>query len=123
MIVRRTLLRLWRRRRLQRDLEMELAFHRDMARQQANPVALGNVARVQEEALDLWRFTIIEDFWRDAIYAIRSLGRTPGFAAIAILTLALGIGANTAIFSLLHRLMLESLPVRQPTQLVELLTD
>jgi len=123
MNLRRTLLRLWRRRRLQHDLEAELAFHQDMAREQANSIPLGNVSRIQEEALDLWRFTFIEDFGRDVMFAVRSLRRTPGFAAIAILTLALGIGANTAIFTLIDRVMLESLPVRRPSQLVELLTD
>ena len=65
----------------------------------------------------------MEDFWRDVKYAVRSLRRTPGFAAIAILTPALGIGANTAIFTLIDRVMLESLPVRQPEQLIEFLSD
>src|SRR6185369_3555751 len=92
-----------------------------LARQHENPVALGNVVLIQEEARDLWRFAPIEDFWRDVLYALRPLGRTPAFAAVAILTLALGIGANTAIFTLLHRVMLASLPVRQPEQLIEVL--
>src|SRR5262249_8270942 len=121
--LRRILLKLWRRRRLQRDLEAELAFHRALSREHANPIPLGNVARIQEEALDLWRFTFIEDFWRDVMYAIRGLRHTPGFTAIAILTLSLGIGANTAIFTLMDRVMLESLPVRQPEQLIEFLAN
>jgi putative ABC transport system permease protein len=121
--IRRILLKLWRRRRLQRDLEAELAFHRELSTRHANPIPFGNVTRIQEDALDLWRFAFIEDFCRDFMYAIRSLRRTPGFSAIAILTLAGGIGANTAIFTLLDRVMLESLPVRQPSRLIELLTD
>jgi predicted permease len=121
-MLRRIFLKLWRRRRLQRDLEAELAFHRDLSRENANPIPLGNVGRIQEEALDLWRFAFIEDFWRDVMYAIRSLRHTPGFTAIAILTLSLGIGANTAIFTLMDRVMLESLPVRQPDQLIEFLS-
>jgi hypothetical protein len=68
---------------------MELAFHRDLAREHANPIGLGKAARVQEEARDLWRFNILEDFARDVLYAMRSFVRAPTFAVIAILTLAL----------------------------------
>jgi predicted permease len=123
MILRRILLKLRRRSRLHRDMEAELAFHRDLAREQNNPIGLGNVTLIQEEARDLWRFSLLEDFCRDVVFAIRSLRRAPGFTAIAILTLALGIGANAAIFTLLHRVMLAPLPVQDPDRLVELLVD
>jgi putative ABC transport system permease protein len=123
MMFRRILLKLWRRRRLERDIESEIALHRDLARQAGNPIGLGNVTRIQEEARDLWRFTLVEDFWRDVFFAIRSLRRAPGFAVIATLTLALGIGANTAMFTLLHRIMLSPLPVREPDRLIELLVN
>jgi len=59
--------------------------------------------------------------WQDIRFAVRTMGRTPGFTVVAILTLALGIGANTAVFSLISALMLRMLPVRDPGQLVELL--
>jgi hypothetical protein len=58
---------------------------------------------------------------QDVRYALRQLKKAPGFTAVAIVTLALGIGATTAIFSLVYALMLQSLPVRDPGQLVELL--
>jgi putative ABC transport system permease protein len=61
-------------------------------------------------------------FHNDVRYAFRMMRRAPGFTAVAVLSLALGIGANTAIFSLIHTLMLRLLPVRAPEQLVELLT-
>src|SRR5215510_5120138 len=122
-VFRRLLLKLSRRRRFEQDFEAEIAFHRDLAREQGNPVGLGHLGRIQEEARDLWRFTLLEDLWRDLGYALRFLRRSPGFTVVAILTLALGIGANTAIFTLLHRVMLASMPVRDPGQLIELLTS
>jgi len=121
MILRRVLLKLSRRRRLEEEMKAELAFHRDMAREHANPIGLGHMSGIEESARDLWRFTLVEDFWRDVVYALRSLGRSPGFAAIAVLTLALGIGANTAMFTLMHRIMLASLPVEEPEELIEVL--
>jgi predicted permease len=121
ILFRRILLKLRRRSRLERDMEAELAFHRQLAREHSNPIGLGNITRIQEEARDLWRFSLVEDFCRDVGYALRSFRRTPGFAVIAILTLALGIGANTAIFTLIHRVMLASLPVEEPRQLIEIL--
>ena len=60
----------------------------------------------------------IEDAWRDLRYAARSLGRSPGFTLVVVLSLALGIGANTAIFSVTDGLLLRMLPVRDPEQLV-----
>jgi putative ABC transport system permease protein len=59
--------------------------------------------------------------WPDIRYALRNMKRAPAFTAVAALSLALGIGANTAIFSVINSLMLRLLPVRQPRELVELL--
>src|ERR1039457_6143003 len=65
--------------------------------------------------------TALATLTQDVRYALRTMRRAPGFTAIALLSLGLGIGANTAIFSLIHALMLRLLPVRDPQQLVELL--
>src|SRR6266404_6831676 len=64
----------------------------------------------------------VANLWQNLHYAIRALGRNPGFTFFAILSLALGIGANTAIFTLINALLLRDIPVRQPERLVYLST-
>jgi putative ABC transport system permease protein len=96
----RFFLKLWRRRRLQQDLETELAFHREMSRRQSNYIPLGNTTVIKEEALDLWRFNLVENLWRDLRYAVRGLRRAPALVLSALLSLGLGIGVNAAMFSL-----------------------
>ncbi len=98
--MRRFLLKLSRRRRLQRDLETELAFHREMSGANQNSIPLGNSAMITENALDLWRFSLIENLWRDLVYAFRSLAHSRGLVFSALLSLGLGIGVNAAMFSL-----------------------
>ena len=77
----------------------------------------GNPALVREQARGTWSWTGVESLLRDLRYGVRTLRRSPGFAAVAILVMALGIGINTAIFSVVHHILLEPLPFPQSEQL------
>jgi putative ABC transport system permease protein len=79
----------------------------------------GGVAAVQEQYREQRRLPGLDVLAQDIRYALRTMGRAPGFTAIAVLTLALGIGANTAIFQVLYSLVIKPLPVRDPHQLVD----
>src|SRR5438874_5396491 len=83
---------------------------------------VGGVEKVREECRDASRVNWIQDFAQDLRYGARTLRKSPGFAAVAILILALGIGANTAIFSLVDTLVFRPLPVNEPSQLSFLLS-
>jgi predicted permease len=120
-------------RRAEQELDDELrAFletavdekmrHGGMTRDEALRAArieLGSAAAVKDRVRDVGWESAIESVWQDVRYGVRTLRRSPGFAATAIGILALGIGANTAIFSLLNAVMLRTLPVHEPAQLVE----
>jgi predicted permease len=118
-------------RRRERDLAAELESHLQLhiddnlragmseaeARRQAY-IRLGGVEAVKENWRDRRGFPAVEHLARDFVYAIRIAGRSPGFTIVAVLSLALGIGANTAIFSVTDALLLKSLPVEKPERLV-----
>lgn len=92
-----------------------------MSRQDALRAAraeLGSISAVKERVRDVGWEAPIENLWRDIRYGVRQLRRSPGFAVVAILTLAFGIGANTAIFSVINGLLLRPLPVSAPERLV-----
>jgi predicted permease len=119
------------RDRVERELDAEFRFHieervaaevaRGLSPQEARRVALlamDGIDQTKEACRDTRHTQAIEHFFRDVRYALRSLARSPAFATIAIVSLAAGMGANTAIFSIVDKLLLESLPVRNPRELV-----
>src|SRR4029453_19025476 len=83
---------------------------------------LGNVTLAVDEARDVWMIRTVDSVWQDVRIALRGLRKSPAFALVAIGTLALGIGANTALFSIFSSLILRPLPVRDPASLA-LLTN
>lgn len=106
---------LWKRRQLEQDLADEIAFH--VAMREGDTRNFGNPTRVKEDLHDMWTFQGVETFWQDLRYAARMLWRSPLFTLVAVGSLAIGIGANTAIFSLVNAIMLKSLPVPDPQEL------
>jgi predicted permease len=80
--------------------------------------AFGNVTRVIEDTRAVWSPTCLWQVWQDMRYAIRALRRNPGFTAVAVLSLSIGIGANAAVFSLIHAILLQDLAYRDPNRLV-----
>src|SRR5690349_2920458 len=104
------------RRRIERELAEEMETHREMmgerGRNFGNPVAL------MEEAREAWLWTWLSHLFQDLSYAGRQMIRAPGFTAIAVLSIGLGIGANTIIFSLINTILLGSLGFREPGRLV-----
>jgi len=118
------------RRRLERDLDDELRFHLEMRQEKAERVGLprgdassaarrrfGSPALVRERSRSAWTFAGLEEAGRDLRYACRTMARTPVFSAVAIATLAFGIGANTAVFSVVNGILLREMPYRNPENL------
>jgi predicted permease len=121
------------RSKFRRDLEDEMRLHLELRREKhiaagldanaARQAALrrfGNTTRLSEKSTMAWGWSWLETFLQDVGFGIRAMLRTPAITIVALISLALGIGANTSIFSFLDAIMLRSLPVKNPQQLVKL---
>jgi putative ABC transport system permease protein len=124
-----------KRRRLERDLEEELQFHLAKRAEKNRALGLGaedarvaarrrfgNVTLVKEDCRETWTFRWLDTLWQDVRYAARILAKNPGFAAVVIFSLALGIGANTAVFSAMNAVLLRALPYEHPETLATVWT-
>src|SRR5262245_26824673 len=124
---------LFRKRSMEQELDDELQFHlqhetealvaQGMSPEQARRAALkrfGTIEGTKEAYRDAQRLPIVESLVRDLGYSLRTLRQSPGFTAVAVISLALGIGANTAVFTIVNRALLTALPVKDPDQIVAL---
>jgi predicted permease len=120
----------WRRRNRADDLEREIQAHLELEAEERHEAglspdearyaarrALGNTTLIREDVRAAWNWTLMEQIEQDLRYSARTMRKNWGFSTVAILSLALGIGANTAIFGLIDSLLLKSLPVREPQSL------
>ncbi len=122
---------LFSRHRLYGDLSKEIQEHLEekidelvaggMSREEAARAArreFGNVTLLEERGREVWQWPSLETFLMDVRYGLRTLRKNPGFAGVALLTLALGVGANSAIFGVISEVLLRKPPVKDPDGLV-----
>lgn len=124
---------LFRRGRMEREMAEELEFHQAMlaskylragmpeaAAERAAKRTFGDARRWQERLREVWQFRWLENLLRDVRFSVRLLRKSPGFTTVALATLALGVGANTAVFSMINGLLLRPLPVPESDRLAVL---
>ena len=124
---------IFRRRKLYDDLSEEMRLHieehvEQLKREGLSPqeaerqarISFGNLALVEERSREVWQWPTLESIWSDVRFALRQLRRSPGFTIAAVLTLALAIGANAVVFSILNAFLLRPLDVARPESLYQL---
>jgi putative ABC transport system permease protein len=122
-------MKFWRRKK-EEDLDRELRSHLELEAEEQQEAglspfeasdaahrALGNTTLIKERTRDMWGWMFVEQFWQDLKYAVRGLGRTPGFATVALLSLGLGIGATTALFSVVYGVLIAPYPYAKPAEI------
>ena len=123
---------LFRRTAVTQEIDQELQFHLEQQMEKYLRAGLtpeqarrrlrlefGGLTQIKEDCQEARGVSFVEHIGQDVRYAMRMFGRTPGFTAVVVITLALGIGANTAVFSLINAALLKMLPVKDPEQLVQ----
>ena len=121
----------WGRKKREEMLERELRSHLELEAQEqredhltpeearhAAQRAFGNTMLIREATRETWGFTWLDSLWHDLRYGCRACRNNPGFAVVAILTAALGIGANTSIFTVVNAVLLRPLPYKDAERLV-----
>ena len=130
-VIRQRLRSIFRHSQVESDLQQELAVHLEQLTKEYRAAGMGErdatdaarrafgaMAVTAERCRDTRRVRFLEDLGKDLAYALRLLAKSPGFTATAVLSLALGVGANTAVFGLVKQVILDLLPVRDPDQIV-----
>src|ERR1035438_9898082 len=111
----------WHRDEFESELAEEMQHHLAMTAEQRGSVSaasrqFGNITLLREESRSMWTWTLWEQFLQDLRYGLRTMAANPLFTAIAAISLALGLGANTAIFSFMDAILLRSLAVKNPQE-------